>query len=230
METKKFQGLKITCVKERLTTYRLQMNDNSILDIPRIELGSFVPQKGMFVRYRFYRGLILQKVEFDGKLVVNRTPLDIMRLLFLLDDKLEEDVRKDNSQETDPVYAKLSKLMKARISMLLELSKHSSQGEFPNDAIDYEVARCSLAEALGNIGLPYLQKFRTLSIVSQKSILMCDIDAEFIEDIIILAEAYAKDVAGQTPLAEAETLKVWSCILDISKEEFNNFRKKYFKP
>ena len=59
---------------------------------------------------------------------------------------------------------------------------------------------------------------------------MCDIDAEFIEDIIILAEAYAKDMANQTPLAEAETLKVWSCILDISKEEFNNFRKKYFKP
>ena len=81
MDTRKFQGLRVTHVKERLTSYRLQLNDNSIIDIPRIELGGFVPQKGMFVRYRFYRGLILQKIEFDGKTVVNRTPAEIMNLL-----------------------------------------------------------------------------------------------------------------------------------------------------
>lgn len=67
MDTRKFQGLRVTHVKERLTSYRLQLNDNSIIDIPRIELGGFVPQKGMFVRYRFYRGLILQKLNLTAK-------------------------------------------------------------------------------------------------------------------------------------------------------------------
>lgn len=43
MDTRKFQGLRVTHVKERLTSYRLQLNDNSIIDIPRIELGGFVP-------------------------------------------------------------------------------------------------------------------------------------------------------------------------------------------
>ena len=88
MDTKKFQGLRVAHVKERLTSYRLQLNDNSVIDIPRIELGGFVPQKGMFVRYRFYRGLILQRIEFDGKPVVNRTPAEIMNLLCRVDAKL----------------------------------------------------------------------------------------------------------------------------------------------
>ena len=35
MDTKKFQGLRVAHVKERLTSYRLQLNDNSVIDIPR---------------------------------------------------------------------------------------------------------------------------------------------------------------------------------------------------
>ena len=97
MDTRKFQGLRVTHVKERLTSYRLQLNDNSIIDIPRIKLGGGGPQKGMLNRYRFYRGLILQKIEFDGKTVVNRTPAEIMNLLCRVDAKLEEDVRRQQS-------------------------------------------------------------------------------------------------------------------------------------
>ena len=117
MDTKKFQGLRVAHVKERLTSYRLQLNDNSVIDIPRIELGGFVPQKGMFVRYRFYRGLILQRIEFDGKPVVNRTPAEIMNLLCRVDAKLEEDVRRQQSacENEDLVFDGLSEIMKQRI-------------------------------------------------------------------------------------------------------------------
>lgn len=133
MDTRKFQGLRVTHVKERLTSYRLQLNDNSIIDIPRIELGGFVPQKGMFVRYRFYRGLILQKIEFDGKTVVNRTPAEIMNLLCRVDAKLEEDVRRQQSacENEDLVFDGLSEIMKQRIFLVQSIGQHPEIGGFP---------------------------------------------------------------------------------------------------
>ena len=133
MDTRKFQGLRVTHVKERLTSYRLQLNDNSIIDIPRIELGGFVPQKGMFVRYRFYRGLILQKIEFDGKTVVNRTPAEIMNLLCRVDAKLEEDVRRQQSacENEDLVFDGLSEIMKQRIFLVQASVSIRKSVDFP---------------------------------------------------------------------------------------------------
>lgn len=232
MDTRKFQGLRVTHVKERLTSYRLQLNDNSIIDIPRIELGGFVPQKGMFVRYRFYRGLILQKIEFDGKTVVNRTPAEIMNLLCRVDAKLEEDVRRQQRacENEDLVFDGLSEIMKQRIFLVQSIGQHPEIGGFSRDALDYEIARCAMAEDLGRLGKGYLEKFRTLSLQSQQAVLMGDIDKELIEDIIPLAEAFAQDLAtGVEDPRHSEVMKTWSCIFDFSPENFERFREHYFK-
>ena len=93
----------------------------------------------MFVRYRFYRGLILQKIEFDGKTVVNRTPAEIMNLLCRVDAKLEEDVRRQQSacENEDLVFDGLSEIMKQRIFLVQSIGHHPEIAGFPSDEPDY---------------------------------------------------------------------------------------------
>lgn len=235
METKNFQGLKIANVKERLASYRIQMTDNSVLDIPRIELGGFIPQKGMTVRYQFYHGVILQKVEFDGKVVVNRITSDMLRQLDLLNDILEKDARHEFMKEEDPLVARLPELMKTRVFLVWEIGKKFCRPQNLNDVVSYEVACSSLAVALGNLGLDYLEKFRKLDLERQQAVLMCKAEEEFIADIILLAEAYAKDlenniVSLKSPnITDSEVLKVENCFLDIDSEMLQKATEDYLK-
>ena len=248
METKKFQGLKIANVKKRLASYRLQMTDNSVLDIPRIELGGFIPQKGMTVRYQFYLGIVLQKVEFDGKVVINRITSDLMRQLDLLNDILEKDSRHELMKEKDPLVDRLPETMRTRTFLLLEIGKKLCQQENLDDAISYkvarssledvisyEVARSSLAAALGSLGLEYIKKFRKLDLERQQAVLMCKAEEKFIADIILLAEAYAKDLENNIinlksqNIEDSEVLKVGSCFLNIDSEILQKATEDYLK-
>ena len=235
MKTKKFQGLKIANVKERLTSYRLHMTDNSVLDILRIELGGFIPQKGMSVRYHFYHGVILQKIEFDGKVVINRITSDMLRQLDLLNDILEKDARHEFMKEEDPLVARLPEIMKTRAFLFLEIGKKFCRPQNLNDVVSYEVARGSLAVALGNLGLEYIKKFHKLDLERQQAVLMCKAEEEFIADIILLAEAYAKDkenniVSLKSPnIMDSEVLKVENCFLDIVSEMLQKATEDYLK-
>ena len=204
----------------------------------KVALRSFSPeiipllQQENELTTEYQKLLASAKIEFDGKTVVNRTPAEIMNLLCLVDAKLEEDVRRQQSacENEDLVFDGLSEIMKQRIFLVQSIGQHPEIGGFSRDALDYEIARCAMAENLGRLGKGYLEKFRTLSLQSQQAVLMGDIDKELIEDIIPLAEAFAQDLAtGVEDPRHSEVMKTWSCIFDFSPENFERFREHYFK-
>ena len=146
-----------------------------------------------------------------------------------IDEKLEDDVRRQQSDCNDLIFENLSGIMKQRIAMIHYLGEQPKIGRFSNDALDYEISRCTLAESLGRLGKDYLTKFRTLSLQSQQAVLMGEIDKELIDDIIPLAEAFASDLENDVERPEcSEVLKVWSCIFDFPPEDFEKLRSRFF--
>ena len=125
--------------------------------------------------------------------------------------------------------------MKTRAFLFLEIGKKFCRPQNLNDMVSYEVARGSLAVALGNLGLEYIKKFRKLDLERQQAVLMCKAEEEFIADIILLAEAYAKDkenniVSLKSPnIMDSEVLKVENCFLDIDSEMLQKATEDYLK-
>lgn len=230
MTTKKFQGLKITHVKERLSTYRIQLNDNTLLDLPKIELGEFVPSKGMFIRLRFYRNLILQRVEFDGTAVINRSVIDIMSELMRVDDKLEDDVRKECGDSGDIIYDGLEKIFQHRVDMLRFLPKVPEFEGYWLDmqVVDYETAVCAQAQKLAKLGGDFLNNFREMTLREQQLVLQNDIEQTMIDDVYELAEAYSCKPAEDFALENSKVLNVPYCI-NLSKEEHKILKKAYLQ-
>lgn len=90
-----FQGLKISRVKKRTTSYRLHFNDNSILDLPYDEIGDFVPKHGMYVKLKLYKSLVLKEFQVNGVIILNRSFAKLASLLKELQDKLEKDLQRE---------------------------------------------------------------------------------------------------------------------------------------
>lgn len=90
-----FQGLKISRVKKRETSYRIHFNDNSILDLPYDEIGDFVPKHGMFVKLKLYKSLILKEFQADGVIIINRSFAKLISLMKELNNKLEKDMQRE---------------------------------------------------------------------------------------------------------------------------------------
>lgn len=137
-----FQGLKISRVKKRTTSYRLHFNDNSILDLPYDEIGDFIPKHGMYVKLKLYKSLVLKEFQADGVIILNRSFAKLVSLLKELQDKLEEDLQREidfSSMDT----AELIKLMPGcfvhRYNML-KLNKHLKEDALYKEFCCYETA------------------------------------------------------------------------------------------
>lgn len=230
---KNVKGLIIARVSEKLTSYKLHLNDNSVIELPRDEIGDFVPRTGMKVRYSFYQGLILQKIELDGKSVLDRSVLDIIVLLESIDDKLDEDTRKALQGHDDPILESLEPIFRYRIEMIRFLA---SEDNIPFDAIDYETCRCSLAQTISEQGLERVEAIEKMNFSMQQKVLMADIEEEFVGEIISMAKAYLADKAtfdlekiDISALMQSKILAEWSCIFDFEKDKFEELRNLYIE-
>lgn len=90
-----FQGLKISRVKKRKTSYRIHFNDNSILDLSYDEIGDFVPKHGMYVKLKLYKSLILKEFQADGVIIINRSLAKLISLMKELNSKLEKEMQRE---------------------------------------------------------------------------------------------------------------------------------------
>lgn len=186
-------NLFIERVNDHRDTYRLKLSDGTPLELNKVEIGNFIPQKGMSIQMILFNNLILQEVQLDGISILYRTPMQLLSTL----DKLKQQLEATNvgfqeilSIEQSDDYAKLPLAFYHRLQMLKLLLKN----QFTAKILKKELMICQLATLLSNQTNIFISMFERKSAQNyQQFSVALQMEAMEIIDAKYLAHALRKD-------------------------------------
>lgn len=128
----------INRVNERNDCYRLLLSDGTKLDLPKAELGDYMPPTRKTISIQYYNNLVVRAVFIDGRIVISREPEQLSKLMLQAQQQLVWDAmeqKKVLEVVESEYFEKLPEIFKQRLQMLTLILKSS----FTIEALQKEI-------------------------------------------------------------------------------------------
>lgn len=150
----------IVRVNDHRTSYRIKTNDGLRLELNKADIGRFIPQNGMSVRIQLFKGIILQEVWIDNKLLIRNSPQKLLAEIPKVVSQLE-DVAKQ--QEQMDILLRSNEFLSLPLAFRnrLRLLKTVLKNEFTAQMLHHQINICRIAAFLSDKNNEYIACFES---------------------------------------------------------------------
>lgn len=189
----------INRVNERNDCYRLLLSDGTKLDLPKAELGDYVPPTRKTISIQYYNNLVVRAVFIDGRIVISRDLEQLSKLMLQAQQQLVLDAmeqKKVLEMVEGEDFEKLPEIFKHRLQMLKLILKSS----FTMEAMQKEVEIYALSTFLAKVPHEVIRAYisvelNTMELYDAKCLAMA-YKVDYISDFKSLEDYKKSEVLG----------------------------------